>query len=123
MRHNLAYTRLGVGQVDEAERLFAMALRDQQAIGNSHGVAECLSGFAAVRAAQGQLETAARLFGAAAALRDSIGEVIWWPAERLDVERTRERILAALGPEAFAAAEAAGRTLSEAQAVALALGE
>jgi predicted ATPase/class 3 adenylate cyclase len=123
VRHNLAYARLGVGQVDEAERLFAMALRDQQAIGNPHGVAECLGGLAAVRAAQEQLETAARLFGAAAALRDSIGEVIWWPAERLDVERTHDRLIAALGPEAFAAAEAAGRSLDEAQAVSLALRE
>jgi hypothetical protein len=123
VRHNLAYARLGVGKVEEAERLFMMALRDQQRIGNTHGVAECLSGMAAVRAAQGQPEVAAQLFGAATAVRDSIGEVTWWPAERLEVERTRNRVLGMLGPTAFAAAEATGHALNEAQAVALALAE
>jgi hypothetical protein len=80
-------------------------------------VAECLAGIAAVRAEQRRPRDAARLMGAVAALRTGIGEVIPWPAEQLENERTLAQVRAALPPEEFAAAEAEGRALTKEEAV------
>lgn len=119
-RHNLAYARLRLGDAAEAERLFLAALDQQQGIGNDAGVAECLAGLAAVRVEQGRPLVAAHLIGAVAALRAAIGEVIPWPAEQLENDRTLAQIRSALPPQEFAAAEAAGRALTKVEALRLA---
>ena len=85
------------------------------------GIASVLEGLAGV-AADDQAEPAARLFGAAEALRAAIGAPLA-PSERADYDRYVAATCAALGQEAFTAAWEAGRALSLDEAVAWALGE
>jgi DNA-binding NarL/FixJ family response regulator len=61
-------------------------------------------------------DVAARLFGAADALRDTLGHAFTLP-ERAAFERGRETARIALGAETFASAERAGKALRLAQAL------
>jgi non-specific serine/threonine protein kinase len=70
--------------------------------------------------AQGRAEHAARLFGAAEALRTVVGTAIL-PHWQADHDRAEATARAALGEEAFAAAWAAGRALTVEQAIDLGL--
>ncbi len=76
------------------------------------------SDLAALAAAVDRAERAARLFGAAAALREEAGRLVVMLPERAVFERGEARARTALGPHAFAAAEAAGRTLPRERAIA-----
>lgn len=80
----------------------------RRALKNKEGIAACLEGLAAAAGAVGQLEQAARLFGAAEALRESLGASLP-PAERADHDRQSAAVRAALGQPEFAAAWAQGR--------------
>jgi predicted ATPase len=86
------------------------------------GVADRLESIAAVRAAQNKFEDAARLWGAAEALRADLGTPIW-PVNQPDYERAVAAARAALGESAFESAMNAGRVVSMAQAIAEALDE
>jgi non-specific serine/threonine protein kinase len=84
--------------------------------------ADALEGVAAVAAAWGQPERAARLHGAAAAVREQMGEAVppWVrPARERDLAAAR----AALAPDAFDAAWAAGAALPLEAAVAEAIAD
>ncbi|HEX6668280.1 MAG TPA: LuxR C-terminal-related transcriptional regulator, partial [Gemmatimonadales bacterium] len=85
-------------------------------------VADALDGVAAVAATRGQPERAARLHGAAAALREQMGEVVP-PWERPAHERDLAAARAALEPAAFEAAWAAGVALPLEAAVAEAMSD
>jgi hypothetical protein len=82
-------------------------------------VAASLADLAALAAAVERSEQAARLFGAAAGVREETGR---WPVphfpERDVFERAEHRARTALGPNAYVAAEAAGRALPREQAIA-----
>jgi hypothetical protein len=72
-------------------------------MGLKHTVLLCLEGLARVAVAQGRMERAAQLCGAAAARREDRG----WPlppAKRVEHEHTVAAAREALGEEAFAAA-------------------
>ena len=87
---------------------------------NKRIIAVCFEGFGALAVRSGDWERAARLAGAAASLRDSIG--LHEPDERLhDLYVAEAR--SGLGEQDFARAESAGRELSLPDAIALALGE
>ena len=86
--HNQGYVGLGMHDYAAARELFAESLRRQQAAGNRAGVVEGLNGLAALAASQGQLERAARLFGAAEAIAATHPAPIW-PAERYELARSR----------------------------------
>jgi hypothetical protein len=73
-------------------------------------------------AAREDAERAARLWGAAEALRERLGAPLP-PNERAEYEREVAAVRQALGAEGFAVAWAAGRSLTEEQAGAYALGE
>ncbi len=77
----------------------------------------CLEGLAEVAKREGKPVWAARLWGAAEALREAIGEPIP-PIERADYERSVTAARAQLGEQAFAAAWAEGRTMTPEQALA-----
>jgi len=87
----------------EAREIFGM-LQDR---GKLAAMLECAAGLAVV---SGQAEHGARLLGAAAALRESIGAVRQ-PDEDKWVEHTAAEAAAALGADAYAAARDAGREL------------
>jgi DNA-binding CsgD family transcriptional regulator len=93
-----------------------------QAIGNQVGLAEWLAAAAALLAALGRAEPAARAFGAEAAFREASGS----PADANPLAENR-RVAAglrtALGPDRFAAAWAAGQAHSLDAAVAEASAE
>jgi non-specific serine/threonine protein kinase len=107
---------------DRAEARFRDSLSLFQELGSNSGIAECLAGFAGLCAVKGQPERAARLLAAAAVLSERLavhgGVVIG-----SDYQQEIENVRAALGQAAFAAAWAAGQTLTPAQAIALALEE
>ncbi|RZQ63047.1 BTAD domain-containing putative transcriptional regulator [Amycolatopsis suaedae] len=85
--------------------------------GGPRTVALALEGLAGAWSALGSAERAARLLGAADALRRGVGAPL--PAgERLDVERIGERTRAALGEEHFVAAFAEGARAEVAELVA-----
>jgi predicted ATPase/DNA-binding CsgD family transcriptional regulator len=96
------------------------ALEQRAALGDRWGVADSLASLAALAAASRQPERAARLFGAAEAMREAIAVPLALP-ERAVFEAAIARARAGLPEVAFAAAWAAGRALSLEDAVGEAL--
>jgi hypothetical protein len=80
----------------------------------------CLEGLASVAWTRGHLEHAARLHGAAATLRRGTFVLYVWD-ERVARDRQVAAVRTALGEEAFAAAWAAGQSMTLEEATALAL--
>jgi non-specific serine/threonine protein kinase len=87
----------------------SLALRRQA--GHKRGIARCLEGLAGVGGARGHAERAARLYGAAAALRQAIG-VPLPPTDRAVHERGLAAARARLGEAAFGISWAAGQSLA-----------
>ena len=107
------------GDYVQAAALYAEALTLHWDDGDRGRTARCLNGLGVIAALAQQGERAARLCGAAEALREAIGAPI--PRYRGHHERAIGLARAALGEQAFAAAWAAGRALPLANAVAEAL--
>jgi hypothetical protein len=80
-------------------------------------VSDALAGLAVVAVAGDEPERAARLMGAAEALRDAIGIPILLPADRAAHERSVASLRATLGEGAFRLAWAAGPARSVADAI------
>ena len=107
------------GRLEEAGPLLAEALRIYTDMNDPRGVAQCLDALAFIASERAHYETAARLIGAAAALRERVA------AHQPDTEQARssavERVLArALGPHDADALIHAGRTMPAQQAADLA---
>jgi predicted ATPase/DNA-binding SARP family transcriptional activator len=116
---NLGLAALARKDYPAARSFHARALAHAQAIGERRSIAECLEEMAGVDAAAGLAERAAVLFGASQAMREAVGSPILGP----DLDRFRRTVAGvrlALGDERFAAAEQRGRTMPEAEAIALA---
>jgi predicted ATPase/transcriptional regulator with XRE-family HTH domain len=106
----------------EAVALGREALALYRELGDQPQCAEGLEQLAKTLGAAGQGERAARLLGAAASLRGTLGAPL--PAhERADIEQATAAARVTLGEEAWEAAFAAGRALSLEEAIAEALGE
>jgi len=108
------------GEPDEACPLLGEALRIYREVNDPRGVAQCLEALAQIASERAHYETAARLIGAAAALRALMA------APPPDAEQARtsavERALArALGPEAADRLVQAGRSMPAQQAAELAM--
>ena len=105
------------GDLVAARRCFAESLTLCKELGNQRPVADSLEGLAAVAGGQRLPERACRLFGAAAALRETGG----WPLAPVyqnEYERQVAAVRATLGEEAFAAAWAEGQAMTPEEAVA-----
>jgi hypothetical protein len=113
----VAYRR---GDNGRAAALLGEALLISRDIGAREVVAIVLETLAWVTAASDQAELAARLGGAAEALREVIGAPVP-PDERADHEQAMQAMRQALGEAGFAAAWAAGRMLPLETAIAEAL--
>ena len=116
----LGTTLSAQGRPDEACPLLAEALRIYTDVNDSRGIAQCLEALAYVASERALYESAARLIGAAAALREQVA------AHQLDTEQARnaavERVIAqALGPQDADRLVHAGRTMPVQQATDLAL--
>jgi predicted ATPase/DNA-binding CsgD family transcriptional regulator len=105
---------------DRAAELTADALTRFQAQGDRWGVAAYLEPAARSAVARGQYELAARLFGAAAALREAVGIAVK-PVYQSSYDLILMTVQAALGEPSFLTARAEGRSLTTTRAVALAI--
>lgn len=91
------------------------AFDGSQRIDAPRDAAFALGGAAAATAALGEFDTAARLLGAAEALRAGTGMPLL-PAEQPDIDRAIATVRTGLGADAFTAAHAAGLDLTAAAA-------
>jgi len=110
------------GDPARARAYLAECLALCRELGSRYVAALGLENFAALVYAQNRPERAVCLYGAAAALRESIGAALP-PEDRKEADLTLNALRAALGEAAFAAAFDAGRALDWEQAIAYALEE
>ncbi len=120
-RRSLARALLLQGESDRATPLIEESLRLSQELGERHGVAECLDAMAGTGAVRGDGEKAAALFGAAEALRETIG-ASRAPDQRSWYERMLERAKAETDEARFANAYERGAELSVDDAIELGRG-
>lgn len=114
--HNLGYVAKNRRDVAQALSHFLEALDLQCELDNQAGIAECLAGVAAVLTDSGQMESAARLFGAAEAIRGRVGAVVW-PANQMEMDRCLTRLRGSLPEQVRQAAWARGREMPVQQAI------
>jgi predicted ATPase len=117
---NLGAVALEQRDCQQAERLLREALPRYHALGDRTALTQCLENFAAIASLRGQPEAAARLAGAAAALRETIGAILR-PAELFRHERDLAPARAALPEETFATAWEQGRLMTLDEAISYAL--
>ena len=115
----LAWVSMERGDTEHAHELLAIAHRTFVELADRGKTAECIEAHAGVAAAEGRAEEAARLLGAADALRESVGSVRQPDQDRW-VRRLTARLTVSL--DDFEAAHAAGRATASAQAEALSTG-
>jgi predicted ATPase/transcriptional regulator with XRE-family HTH domain len=120
--HGLGTAALGLGNGGDAARWFAQGLALSQMESNLASLAWCLAGLGSAAALDEAPVRAARLWGAAEGLRQTIG-CRRAPAARATDERALAVARSQLGDEAFAAAWAAGEALTLEEALAEACAE
>jgi predicted ATPase/DNA-binding XRE family transcriptional regulator len=118
--HGLGEAALGQGNTDEAARWFAQGLVLSQRESNLASIAWCLAGLGSVAAKSEAPERAARLWGAAEQLRQTIG-CRSAPATRATYEQAIAVARCQGAEGSFAAAWAAGQALSLDEVIADAL--
>jgi predicted ATPase len=114
---NLAEIATRQGDTAQAIARYTRSLVLSQKLGAKEGIAVCLEGLAQVAAMRGRPLPAARLWGAAEALRESIGaarQQVW----RDRYERAVSAARAHAGPAPFEAVWAVGRDMTLEQAIA-----
>jgi predicted ATPase/DNA-binding NarL/FixJ family response regulator len=116
----LGTTLIAQGRLDEAGPLLAESLGIYTDVNDPRGIAQCLEALARVASERAHFESAARLIGAAAALRERVA------ARQSDTEQATssavERVLArALGAQDADTLIHAGRTMPAQQAADLAM--
>jgi hypothetical protein len=97
---NLAYVAQYGGDWEQAKALFAEALSSSQELDDKGSISNSLAGLAGMIGMLGKPECAARLYGAAEALREAIGLHIQ-AGDRPDYERSVAATRAQLDAEAF----------------------
>ncbi len=115
--YGLGWVALGQGDAVRARALYEESLAIPRELGNQWYSALFLEGLAAAVVVQRQPAWAARLWGAAEALRDALGMPIP-PVVRIMYEQTVAAARAQLGEETFAATWAEGRTMTLEQVLA-----
>jgi len=116
----LGWAAMRAGDWKRAVARLCESLDVRREIGDKGGSAWCLERLGEIAIAQERAENAVRLYGAASALRASIGSVID-PVDLPDYESRLTSLVAALGEPRFVAAWDEGGALTLQQAVALAL--
>ena len=116
----LAHAMRRAGAIDEAETQYRRTIREWQRGGNRGAIAHQLESFAVLAMARENGIRAARLLGAAEALREAAGAPMTDP-ERREYEEQLRRLRGAMDPEVLTDAWAEGRRMTADEAVALAL--
>jgi predicted ATPase len=86
------------GEFENARTLFLESLEEFRKLGNGRGIAESLAGLACLAAEIGERHWALHLLSAAEARLADL-EGAWWPADRVEIDRAKERLQAALGDQ------------------------
>jgi tetratricopeptide (TPR) repeat protein len=120
-RSELAHTARRSGDLDGAMEQYRVSIHGWVRSGNRGAVAHQLENVAFVLVARGSPEDAARLLGAASALREAADSPMM-RVEQVEHDGWVEQLRASADPAAVDAAIAAGRTLTMAEAVELAVG-
>jgi predicted ATPase/class 3 adenylate cyclase/Tfp pilus assembly protein PilF len=120
--NDLASLACGQGNYAEASAFLMESLTMSRELGYKRGILGSLERLAGVAAAQERPERAARLFGAAASLREIVGMPLR-PHEGAEHHRRVNAVRASLGEGAFAAAWAEGQAMPLEQAMCVALEE
>lgn len=118
---NLGRALLYLGRAEQARPLLKEGLALCRGLGNQAVIAEYLEGLAGVAGLQGQPHAAARLFGAAEVLRETIHAPLS-PAERPNHEQIVAIACGTLDEVALKQTWAEGRAMTLEQAIAYALG-
>jgi predicted ATPase/DNA-binding XRE family transcriptional regulator len=118
--NNLAFVALVQGHYERATARQAEALELYRLQGHQEGLAHCYENFASIAAGRNEPVRAARLAGAAEALRVRIGAP-GRPSDRDFNERHFAKARAQFGEAAFDSAWAEGRAMSPEEAIAYAL--
>jgi predicted ATPase/DNA-binding CsgD family transcriptional regulator len=105
------------GERGRASSLLVEGLTLSRDLGTKLGVLNSFVALSTVAVTDAKFDSAARLLGAADAIRAAIGSPIQ-PVERPEIEAKSAAVRAALGDEAYAAAWKAGRALSSDDAIA-----
>jgi tetratricopeptide (TPR) repeat protein len=95
---NLGYIDLHQGEIDEAEAKFQESLSMFTRLNNQRGIAESLTALAGIRISQSEFEKGAQLLGAGSALLEQTGGA-WWPADRVEIERIRNKLEEMMEPD------------------------
>jgi tetratricopeptide (TPR) repeat protein len=119
--HALGFAAYQRGDFAAAQRLLAESLSIFRGTGHRYGLARSLERFAGFALAQQQCERAARLYGAAAGLREAIGAPLG-PLGQAEADRDLAAIRASLSGTEFARAWAEGGAMTLEQALDYALG-
>ena len=119
---NQGFSALSEQEPERALELLRDALRRLAELEFKDVIGYCFEGLAAVLVLTGRAEEAAKLLGAAEALRESLG-VELAPAEQATHKETVDAVRARLGEERFSDAWRQGRELSLDAAIAYALEE
>jgi len=111
LMHTYGYLALHGGDLDEAETLFRQSLDMFRVMVMKRGMCECLAGLATVGLGRARHEWATPLLAAAETQLMASGAA-WWPADQVEVDRTRDRLREALGEAEFERLWAQGQTMS-----------
>ena len=109
------------GDYSRAAELYAEALNYSAEIGGRRDISECFEGLAHLACGERRYNRAGRLFGAADALRKSIGAGRMLRQEQASYDHDFAAARAALGEAAFAVALGDGRVMTLKQAIEYAL--
>jgi predicted ATPase len=115
--HTLGYIASHEGDDRLAEVQFRESLAMFRRLGNKRGIAECMAGLANLNAKRGNSQVATQMLSAAEALLGESGAA-WWPADRVEVDKTHALLQSALEEHEFKAAWAAGQSMTLDQAIA-----
>jgi tetratricopeptide (TPR) repeat protein len=118
---NLGLVALSQGDYDQAVARYTDSLALVRELGDNRIIAECLEGVAGVAAARQELERAARLWGAAEALREAISTPLS-PAEQRRYEQMVGAARTQTDEASWAAMWAAGREMTLEKALAEVMG-
>ncbi|MBI3746216.1 MAG: hypothetical protein HY264_06765, partial [Chloroflexi bacterium] len=118
-KSDLAHALRRGGRLDEAAALYRETIAGWVHLGHRGAIANQLENVAYVDIDEGRHDRAARLLGAAGAIRESARAAMAFDEEP-EFEAYTARLRGAMTPAAFEAATAAGRGLSMKEAVALA---
>jgi predicted ATPase/transcriptional regulator with XRE-family HTH domain len=112
--HNLGHSLLAQNDAVRAQALFVEGLELHREVGNRIGMAECLTGLAAVALAQDQLQLTATHLGMVDALLAALNVPLFAGVQAI-YQRTMDAARARLGEQAWAEAWRAGRQMALAE--------